>query len=183
MDHVLQLQRLAYEGAKLGSWSAREGGVPTTLQTTGMEGVQKFGRPGRVVKAYEPLELAERGLGMNMSETVGTGYDGEMQGLASPRPARLNSINKFEGKEGGGFRDVPSVSVTGVADADDEEMEEEVLKNPFKDGDDDDDVNEKYDIGVRGLGVHGDEYSTRPSLDADTAYYSDRAGLKGKEFI
>lgn len=171
MDHLLQLQRLAYEGAKLGSWSAREGGVHTTLQTTGSEGPQKFGRPGRVVKAYEPLELAERGLGMAQ-----TGYDQEM-GLASPRPARLQDFGSPISKKG--FRDVPSVEITGV---DDEDEQEEVLKNPFRD-----DVGEKYDMSVRGLGVSGDGQSVRPSLDEDTAYYSDRpsggAGLKGREFI
>jgi len=170
-DHVLQLQRLAYEGAKLGTWSSRGGGVPTTLQS--LEG-QKFGRPGKVVKAYEPLELAERG-GVNGMSVGG--------GLASP------DLEAGGGRGKGGFVDLPSVEVTG---ADEEEME-----NPFRDGVPSEYENghgyggermmhddESYDMGARGLGV-GTGTSARPSVEE--AFYmrpGDGSGaMHGREFI
>lgn len=171
-DHVLQLQRLAFEGNKLGAWSSRGGGVPTTLQS--MES-QRFMRPGRVVKAYEPLELAEQGIGLP-SMTTPT--------IASPARA-ATSMTK------GGFVGLPNVEVRGD-DEDDDAKTAYYNDNddPFHDDKADmglgirDDMS--FDVGSRPMTARGG-YTARPSIDAE--YYSDRpesgssAATKSREFI
>lgn len=66
LDGLFQVQRLAYQEAKLGTWSSREGRIPTTLRALTPE---MFRKPGREIPIYEQVELTENDLN-EFPETV-----------------------------------------------------------------------------------------------------------------
>lgn len=74
LDGIFQVQRLAYQEAKLGTWSSRERRIPTTLQSLIPE---RFRKPGRTVPVYEQLELEDQVL--DDPEATLQGYQDEEQ--------------------------------------------------------------------------------------------------------